>query len=99
MKKYEIALTPTEARVLRLISQGFTEREIAGRLCIGPATVHTHVKSIFRKLHVRNKVGAAVWYVRHEHALDETLGPIADAVRVPLPSSSSLIYWPHDKLS
>ena len=50
-----------------------------------PATVHTHVKSIFRKLHVRNKVGAAVWYVRHEHALDGTLGPIAE--RCPCSSS------------
>jgi DNA-binding NarL/FixJ family response regulator len=59
-------LTAAEARVLELISLGLTEREIAGRLCVSTSTVHTHVKSIFRKLHVNNKVSAAVWYVRHE---------------------------------
>lgn len=69
-------LTATEARVLELLSQGLTEREMAEKLCVSMTTVHTHVKSIFKKLRVRNKVSAAVWYVKHEHVLDKTLRPV-----------------------
>jgi DNA-binding CsgD family transcriptional regulator len=55
------ALTPAEARVLKLISQSRTNREIAALLCISPATVKRHVENIFRKLGLRNRVEAAIY--------------------------------------
>lgn len=54
-------LTAAEGRVLRLISQSKTNREIASDLRISPATVKRHVENILRKLHLRNRVEAAIY--------------------------------------
>jgi DNA-binding CsgD family transcriptional regulator len=42
-------LTPTEERVLGLISTGLTVPEMAKRLTLGPATIRTHVRNICAK--------------------------------------------------
>jgi DNA-binding NarL/FixJ family response regulator len=55
------AITAGEERVLRLISQSRTNREIAAALCISPATVKRHVENILRKLQLRNRVEAAIY--------------------------------------
>jgi DNA-binding NarL/FixJ family response regulator len=54
-------LTKSERRVLHLIAQSKTNREIALELRISPATVKRHVENIFRKLHLRNRVEAAIY--------------------------------------
>jgi DNA-binding NarL/FixJ family response regulator len=56
----EVALTPRETEVLRLIAQGFTQQEIAGILGISRHTVVDHVKSIYRKLNVSSRAEAAL---------------------------------------
>ena len=45
-------LSAAELRVLRLLDAGRSERQIALELYISFNTVHTHVKSIYRKLGV-----------------------------------------------
>lgn len=60
-------LTARELDVLRLIGAGRSNTEIAAQLVIGPATVKTHVSSIFAKLRVRDRVGAVI--VAHESGL------------------------------
>jgi len=55
------AVTSAEKRVLRLIAQSRTNREIAVMLGISPATVKRHVENIFRKLGFRNRVEAAIY--------------------------------------
>jgi DNA-binding CsgD family transcriptional regulator len=54
-------LTRAEERVLRLISQSKTNREIASALGISPATVKRHIENILRKLQFRNRVEAAIY--------------------------------------
>jgi DNA-binding CsgD family transcriptional regulator len=54
-------VTATEERVLRLISESRTNREIAVALRISPATVKRHVENILRKLQLRNRVEAAIY--------------------------------------
>jgi DNA-binding NarL/FixJ family response regulator len=51
-----------EEEVLRLLSDGLTDREIAERLTISPRTVESHVSNILRKLEVRNRSQAARRY-------------------------------------
>ena len=51
-----------EAEVLRLLSEGMTDREIAEALAISPRTVESHVSSLLRKLDVRNRAEAAQRY-------------------------------------
>ena len=53
-------LSPREKEVLGQLRQGFTNREIAYRLFISTNTVNKHVNQVLRKLHVRNRVEAAV---------------------------------------
>jgi len=54
-------LTVAEERVLSLISQSKTNREIASVLKISPATVKRHVENILGKLRLRNRVEAAIY--------------------------------------
>jgi DNA-binding NarL/FixJ family response regulator len=48
----EPALTPRELLVAQLVAHGMTNRQIAGELVVGVATVKTHVHSVLRKLGV-----------------------------------------------
>jgi len=48
-------LTGREWDVLELMRTGATTAEIADRLFVSPTTVRTHVSSILRKLHVRDR--------------------------------------------
>ncbi len=49
-------LTNRERQVLKLIGNGFTSRQIAGKLGISKFTVDTHRKNLQRKLEVSNTV-------------------------------------------
>ena len=51
-------LTPREEDVLHGLSEGLLYKEIAEKFGIKIDTVGTHIKSIYRKLHVRSKVEA-----------------------------------------
>jgi DNA-binding NarL/FixJ family response regulator len=48
------ALTTSEIEIVKLVSQGFTTKEIAFRKNISFHTVNTHRKNIFRKMAVSN---------------------------------------------
>jgi LuxR family maltose regulon positive regulatory protein len=53
------ALTAREVEVLRLVSDGLTNREIARRLTLGEETVKTHVARVLRKLGAGSRTAAA----------------------------------------
>lgn len=52
-------LTMREREVASLLTQGFSNKEIANHLGISPYTVRDIISSIFLKLKVRNRVLAA----------------------------------------
>lgn len=60
----EDVLSLRELEVLSALSDGSTNAEVAARLVISEATVQSHVKSILRKLGVRNRTEAAVRFLR-----------------------------------
>jgi DNA-binding CsgD family transcriptional regulator len=61
-------LTQREIEVLRLIGEGLTNADIAGRLFISPKTAEHHVSRIFAKLGLTKRSEAAAYAVRHLEA-------------------------------
>lgn len=68
-------LTGRELDVLRLLALGTTNSEIAARLFISEATVHSHVLNILRKMNARNRTEAVAMLYRG--GLKQTVRPAA----------------------
>jgi DNA-binding NarL/FixJ family response regulator len=58
-------LSPREMEIMELISHSMTNEEIADKLFISAKTVKTHIRNIFLKAEIRNRVEAALLYTRH----------------------------------
>ncbi|MFB4307279.1 LuxR C-terminal-related transcriptional regulator [Actinomadura sp. GTD37] len=52
-------LTPQELQVARLVAEGLTNREIAGRLFLSPRTISTHLYRIYPKVGVASRTELA----------------------------------------
>jgi DNA-binding NarL/FixJ family response regulator len=59
-------LTARELQVLRLISSGRTNKEIATELCLSERTIDRHVSNILNKLDTPTRAAAAVHAVHHK---------------------------------
>lgn len=58
-------LTDREREVLRLLGQGYSNKEIGETLYITEGTAKNHVSSVIDKLGLRDRTQAALWAVRH----------------------------------
>lgn len=56
-------LTRREVEVLRFLASGATNRALAERLHISPATIRNHTHNIFEKLGVANRLAAAAYAI------------------------------------
>jgi DNA-binding NarL/FixJ family response regulator len=68
------SLTPRELEILKLLSGGLNQAEIAGTLVISPKTVGTHIQRVLTKLGVHSRAQAVA--LAHEQGLAETEGHI-----------------------
>ena len=59
------ALTPTERDVVRLVSDGLANNDIATRLFVSPRTVQTHLTHVYTKLGLTSRVQLAQEAARH----------------------------------
>jgi len=50
-------LTEREKELLKILTEGFTKKQIAAKLFISYHTVDTHLKNIYAKLHVQTRSG------------------------------------------
>jgi ATP/maltotriose-dependent transcriptional regulator MalT len=59
-------LTAREVEVLQLVAEGLSDAEVAERLVVSPRTVHSHLRSIYRKLGVGSRSAATRYALEHE---------------------------------
>lgn len=49
-------MSPREFQVAKLVCQGFNNEEIGKALKIKPGTVNTHLRNVYRRIRVKNKI-------------------------------------------
>jgi DNA-binding CsgD family transcriptional regulator len=59
------SLTPTERDVVRLVSEGLGNSEIAARLFVSPRTVQSHLTHVYNKLGLTSRVQLVQAAARH----------------------------------
>jgi HD-GYP domain-containing protein (c-di-GMP phosphodiesterase class II)/DNA-binding CsgD family transcriptional regulator len=59
-------LTDREVEVLRAITRGLANKQIARELYISQATVHTHVINLYGKIGVNTRAGATLYALEHD---------------------------------
>jgi two-component system response regulator DevR len=60
-------LTDQERRVLDLVAEGLTNRQIGTRLGLAEKTVKNYVSSLLAKLGLASRTQAAIYATRHEN--------------------------------
>ena len=58
------SLSPRETEVLTLLAKGFLYKEIADSMKVTYATVHTHIRHIYEKLHVQTRTEAVAIHLQ-----------------------------------
>lgn len=61
----EEGLTPREAEVIALITQGLSNKDIAARTYLSPNSVKSYIRSAYRKMEVVSRSQAVLWGIEH----------------------------------
>jgi DNA-binding NarL/FixJ family response regulator len=57
------ALTERETEILSYLAKGHHDKEIADTLFVSIETIRTHIRNIYKKLHVHSRTEAALKYL------------------------------------
>lgn len=63
----EVVLTRNEIELMKLYETGLTYKEMAEVVCIGPKALQTRANGLFKKLSVKNKQKALLWWILNRH--------------------------------
>lgn len=74
MERFE-QLTPRERDVFRLLAAGHDHKSVAALLVLGESTVKSHSQSLYRKLHLRDRVDLVIY--AYENGLHADATPAA----------------------
>ena len=66
-------ITKTESKIIKLISKGESNKDIAEKLSITEKTVKAHITNIFEKLHVQNRYQLMVYGKRKKKNIEVNL--------------------------
>jgi DNA-binding NarL/FixJ family response regulator len=57
-------LTDREIEMLSLVAKGYYDKELAEQLFLSIKTIRTHLRNIYKKLHVRSRTEAVLKYLQ-----------------------------------
>jgi NarL family two-component system response regulator LiaR len=80
-------LTPREAEIMALITQGLTNQEIAERAFLSINSVKTYIRSAYRKINVTRRSQAVLWGVENGFKPDRLRSIDPALLRRPRPSA------------
>lgn len=66
----DVGLTTREIQVLKLITEGLSNKSIGLNLDISHSTVKAHVKNILSKLKIHSRLQAAIWAIKHSSQIN-----------------------------
>ena len=64
-------LTPRERQIAELVCRGFRNDDIANTLEISAGTAKTHIRNIYRKVHVKSKISMLLMFVAAADCLND----------------------------
>jgi DNA-binding NarL/FixJ family response regulator len=67
----EAGLTPREAEVIALVTQGLTNQQIADRVFLGINTIKTYIRTAYRKMGVARRPQAVLWGIQNGFEPDQ----------------------------
>jgi DNA-binding NarL/FixJ family response regulator len=84
-------LSPREAEIMALITQGLSNQEIADRAYLSINSVKTYIRSAYRKIGVVNRTQAVLWGVKNDFRPDSerTIDPALRFRPIPAPRLST----------
>jgi two-component system nitrate/nitrite response regulator NarL len=74
------ALTDRERQIIRLVSEGLSNKQIGRRLNVADGTIKVHLHNIFEKLQVSNRTSLAARYLDHDSG--KTLGRAPASLKI-----------------
>jgi DNA-binding NarL/FixJ family response regulator len=75
----QYSMSPRELQVARLVCEGFNNDEIADSLKITQGTIKTHIRNIYRRIRVKNKIEMLLKFVDHA-----SKSPIRSKIDLPI---------------
>jgi DNA-binding NarL/FixJ family response regulator len=65
--QFKVELTKTEGKILRLVTRGLSNKDIAKEMGISPRTVESHVSNILQKTALSNRTELTRWALEGGH--------------------------------
>lgn len=65
--QFKVDLTKTESKILRLVTRGLSNKDIAKEMGISPRTVESHVSNILQKTALSNRTELTRWALEGGH--------------------------------
>jgi DNA-binding NarL/FixJ family response regulator len=63
-----VELTPTETKVVQLVAQGLSNRDVAEKLSVSQRTIESHVSNMLNKTNLHNRTELARWAIENSMA-------------------------------
>ncbi len=80
--KNHTELSRREKQIVALLADGYRNKEIASLLAVSENTVRAHLVTLYKKIRVTSRLGAALYYF--EHARQNGAGPTAASAQAPV---------------